>query len=114
MAGSGRALGALCHRRRVAGMRVDLLALEGGRRLAKSVITNGNGRTDEPVLADASAGVFELLFHVGPYFRQAGLGVAGVPFLDEVPVRFAIAEAQGRYHVPLLVSPWSYTIYRGR
>jgi hydroxyisourate hydrolase len=102
--------------RPAAGVRVDLSALdaEGRPRLVATAITNADGRPDGPLLAgDAMrAGGYELAFHVGAYFRRAGL-VAGPPFLDVVPVRFAIADAQGHYHVPLLVSPWSYTTYRG-
>ena len=58
-------------------------------------------------------GRYELVFHIGDYFRAAGVALADPPFLDTVPVRFAIADANGHYHVPLLASPWSYTTYRG-
>jgi 5-hydroxyisourate hydrolase len=58
-------------------------------------------------------GSFEILFHVGDYFRGRGTATANPPFLDVVPIRFAMAEADGHYHVPLLVSPWSYSTYRG-
>lgn len=96
-----------------AGIRIELYALEGvmARRVADTV-TNADGRTDAPLLAgDAlEAGRYELLFHIGDYFRRAG---GESPFLDVVPVRFAIADAAGHYHVPLLASPWSYTTYRG-
>jgi hydroxyisourate hydrolase len=95
-----------------AGLRIDLYALTGSRALLKSITTNANGRTDDPLLADAGIGSYELVFHVGAYFRAAGLSGAAA-FLDEVPVRFAMMEPQGHYHVPLLVSPWSYTTYRG-
>ena len=97
-----------------AGIRIELNALEAGgapRRLAE-VVTNSDGRTDAPLLAgDAlKAGRYELLFHIGEYFRRGGVDT---PFLDVVPVRFAIADAAAHYHVPLLASPWSYTTYRG-
>jgi 5-hydroxyisourate hydrolase len=59
------------------------------------------------------AGTYEMLFHVGDYFRAAGTATADPPFLDVVPVRFTVADAAGHYHVPLLVSPWSYSTYRG-
>jgi hydroxyisourate hydrolase len=95
-----------------AGLRIDLYALAGSRALLKSIATNANGRTDDPLLADARIGGYELVFHVGAYFRAAGLA-GEAAFLDEVPVRFAMTEPQGHYHVPLLVSPWSYTTYRG-
>jgi 5-hydroxyisourate hydrolase len=99
-----------------AGIRIELNAFDAGgaaRRLADAV-TNADGRTDAPLLSgDAmKSGRYELLFHVGEYFRRAG--VAGEPpFLDVVPVRFAITDAAAHYHVPLLASPWSYTTYRG-
>ena len=96
-----------------AGLRLELYALAGERTLLKSVTTNASGRTDEPLLPDGAAGLYELIFHVGAYFRAAKLTETQTPFLDQVPVRFAMTEAQGHYHVPLLVSPWSYTTYRG-
>lgn len=76
--------------------------------------TNNDGRTDAPLMADAPLriGTYELQFHVGDYFRTAG-GVANPAFLDVVPVRVSIAEAEGHYHVPLLATPWSYSTYRG-
>jgi 5-hydroxyisourate hydrolase len=99
-----------------AGMRVELYALDGERRtLVKSFVTNKDGRTDAPLLdGDAfKTGQYELVFAVGAYFRGAGLILPEPAFLDDVPVRFAIADAGGHYHVPLLASPWSYTTYRG-
>jgi 5-hydroxyisourate hydrolase len=106
------------HGRPAAGMRIDLSTIEpGGRaRLLKTVTTNGDGRTDQPLLdADRmKVGHYEIAFHVAAYFRGIGAPVADPPFLDVVPVRFAIAEPAGHYHVPLLVAPWSYTTYRGR
>jgi 5-hydroxyisourate hydrolase len=58
-------------------------------------------------------GAYELLFHAGDYFQSVGTAAANPPFLDVVPIRFTLAEADGHYHVPLLVSPWSYSTYRG-
>ncbi|MDQ6765144.1 MAG: hydroxyisourate hydrolase, partial [Verrucomicrobiota bacterium] len=74
----------------------------------KTVLTNNDGRTDEPLLVgdEMKAGNYELLFHVGDYFGERS-------FLDEVPVRFTISDASAKYHVPLLVTPWSYSTYRG-
>lgn len=99
-----------------AGMRVDLITLDGdiAGRIVKVVTTNEAGRTDEPLLAGAAmkTGRYEMCFHVGDYFRRAGVALADPPFLDLVPVRFAIADARAHYHLPLLVSPWSYTTYR--
>jgi 5-hydroxyisourate hydrolase len=100
-----------------AGVRVDLvrLAPDGGRTELASTLTNADGRTDVPLLAPEAVkvGSYELTFHVGAYFRAAGLKTAEPPFLDTVPLRFQIADPARHYHVPLLVSPWSYTTYRG-
>ena len=75
-----------------------------------STVTNPDGRTDAPLIAGEPLriGVYELRFHVGAYFAAGD-----PPFLDVVPVRFSIAEPEAHYHVPLLVSPWTYTTYRG-
>lgn len=83
--------------------------------LLKECVTNADGRTDEPLLGDAPLriGRYQLEFHIGAYFAARGVAGAEPPFLDVVPVRFAIAEPEGHYHVPLLVSPWSYSTYRG-
>lgn len=103
--------------RPAAGMRIDLGAVEPDGRLRplRTVTTNAEGRTDAPLLAggDMVAGTYELAFHVGAYFAATGTALADPPFLDRVPVRFAIVDAEAHYHVPLLVSPWSYATYRG-
>ncbi len=99
-----------------AGMRVDLFALDGGgRRLLASIVTNADGRAEAPLLEGAAfrAGQYELLFHAGDYFRASGTEFAPPPFLDEVPVRFGVANPDQHYHVPLLLSPWAYSTYRG-
>ncbi len=77
--------------------------------------TNAEGRTDAPLLAGESfaVGRYELVFRVAGYFRAQGAPVADPPFLDEVPIRFAIAEPGAHYHVPLLISPFGYSTYRG-
>ncbi len=77
--------------------------------------TNADGRTDAPLLSGGPlrAGHYELRFHVGDYFAGRNLDLSQPAFLDVVPVRFSIAEPEGHYHVPLLVSPWSYATYRG-
>jgi hydroxyisourate hydrolase len=98
------------------GVRIELYEIaENGRKLIADVSTNADGRTDKPLIgAEAGrAGGFELLFHAGDYFRRQGAAVADPPFLDVIPIRFAIANPQAHYHVPLLVSPWSYSTYRG-
>lgn len=99
-----------------AGMTIELYALTGDtRRLVVSVVTNAGGRTDAALLEGPSlhAGVYELVFAVGAYFRASGAALADPPFLDHVPLRFGIADTGAHYHVPLLASPWSYSTYRG-
>ena len=78
-------------------------------------VTNADGRCDAPLLSAEGfvAGVYQLLFHVGAYFREAGGSAEASPFLDVVPIRFALAADGGHYHVPLVVTPWSYSTYRG-
>jgi 5-hydroxyisourate hydrolase len=96
-----------------AGMRVRLFAIEGEtRRLLKSVVTNADGRTGEPVLAGdrLQPGVYELEFAVAEYFGSSG---PQPPFLGDVPVRFGLFDPEGNYHVPLLVSPFGYSTYKG-
>jgi 5-hydroxyisourate hydrolase len=100
-----------------AGMRVELSRLDpasGERQEIKVLRTNSDGRTDAPLLTagELSTGVYELVFDVGEYFDKAP-EIPGPPFLDRVPVRFGVAEPSAHYHVPLLVSPWSYSTYRG-
>jgi 2-oxo-4-hydroxy-4-carboxy-5-ureidoimidazoline decarboxylase len=83
--------------------------------LLEEAMTNADGRTDTPLIAGAPLriGRYQLEFHVGAYFASKGVPAASPAFLDVVPIRFAIAEPEGHYHVPLLVSPWSYSTYRG-
>jgi len=99
------------------GVRIELYELEGGseRKRIADVVTNTDGRTDKPLVAadQARAGRFELVFHVGDYFRSRRTELADPPFLDIVPIRFGVADAKAHYHVPLIVSPWSYSTYRG-
>jgi 5-hydroxyisourate hydrolase len=83
--------------------------------LIKTTLTNSDGRADAPLLEGASlvAGRYRLEFDVAPYFAQSGLELPSVPFLDMVPLEFGISDASQNYHVPLLLSPWSYSTYRG-
>jgi 5-hydroxyisourate hydrolase len=78
-------------------------------------VTNENGRSDSPLLEQAQLpiGNYELHFEVAAYFRARGVALAEPPFLDVVTLRFGIADSDADYHVPLLVSPWSYSTYRG-
>ncbi len=90
-------------------------ARSGAKTLLKTVHTNADGRTDEPLLVDDALipGVYELVFSVGDYFARQATSLPDPPFLNQVPLQFGIADASAHYHVPLLVSPWSYSTYRG-
>lgn len=98
-----------------AGMTIQLYSLASGRTLVTTVVTNKDGRCDGPLLEGTAlvAGPYELVFAVADYFRAAGLKVNEPPFLGEVPIRFAVSDPAAHYHVPLLVSPYGYTTYRG-
>lgn len=97
-------------------MTLELWRLDGAaaERL-KTVVTNDDGRIEGPLLeGDAfAAGTYELRFMTGDYRRLAGGSLPGPPFLDVVPVRFGVADPQGHYHVPLLLSAYGYSTYRG-
>ena len=99
------------------GVRVELYELADGseRKLIANVATNADGRTNKPLMSadGARAGRFELVFHAGDYFRRQGAEMADPPFLDVIAIQFGIADPQAHYHVPLIVSPWSYSTYRG-
>lgn len=102
--------------RPAAGLKLELSRIEGDKRtLLKTVATNSDGRCDAPLLqgAELAAGQYELLFHVGDYLRASGTELPDPPFLDLVPLRFGIADVAQHYHVPLLVSPYAYSTYRG-
>ncbi|PSN18964.1 hydroxyisourate hydrolase [filamentous cyanobacterium CCP5] len=81
----------------------------------KTVTTNDDGRTDEPLLSpeEMAVGTYELVFEVGGYFRSYSPNLTEPAFLDQIPIRFAISDTHSHYHVPLLVSPWAYSTYRG-
>jgi 5-hydroxyisourate hydrolase len=106
----------LAQGRPAAGMRVELWRLEdgGARTWLATAVTNDDGRVDAPMLAgdDFRVGTYELVFAVDAYFAAEGLG-ASPPFLTSVPVCFTIADPDAHYHVPLLVTPWAYSTYRG-
>ena len=100
-----------------AGMRVTLARLDanGAATMLKSFVLDADGRAGGPLLAgDALAvGRYRLVFAVSDYFAARGTPQADPPFLGEVPLEFGIAASEAHYHVPLLVSPWSYSTYRG-
>jgi 2-oxo-4-hydroxy-4-carboxy-5-ureidoimidazoline decarboxylase len=98
------------------GVKIELYEIgASAKALLKEAVTNGDGRTDEPLVSGEPlrVGTYELRFHVGEYFAKRNANLPQPAFLDVVPVRFAIAEPEGHYHVPLLVTPWSYSTYRG-
>jgi 5-hydroxyisourate hydrolase len=100
-----------------AGVRVELYrsAPGGERERLQALVTDADGRSGAPLLpgAEFRRGTYELVFHTADYFRAAGVALPEPPFLDEITLRFGIADERLHYHVPLLVSPWSYSTYRG-
>lgn len=103
--------------RPAAGVMIELVELsaDSEQRVVVRATTNRDGRTDAPLIAGRPLpiGRYELRFHIGDYFKQLEARLDDPPFLDLIPVRFAVAEPEGHYHVPLLVTPWSYSTYRG-
>jgi len=104
------------HGRPAAGVAIELYALaEGERRLLKQDVTNRDGRCDAPLLDGAAfqAGQYELVFAAGDYFAGQGADLPQPRFIDRVTIAFGVADASQNYHVPLVVTPWSYSTYRG-
>jgi 5-hydroxyisourate hydrolase len=106
------------HGRPAAGITIELWSVNletNQKSLIKTVTTNADGRTDAPLLADGElkAGVYGIVFMVGDYFKQSGAKIPEPPFFDRIPLQFGVADPDVHYHVPLLVSPWSYSTYRG-
>lgn len=98
-----------------AGLKIDLDRItDAGRERLASLVTNDDGRTDQQILPEAefAPGVYELTFHAGAWLKAAGLAGDEPLFLDQVPIRFGMSEAS-HYHVPLLLSPYGYSTYRG-
>jgi len=99
-----------------AGVRVELYAIDAGaRRLLKSDTTNTDGRCGTPLLEGEAlqAGHYELVFAAGDYFAAEGVAMTEPRFIDRVTIAFGVADAAQNYHVPLVVTPWSYSTYRG-
>jgi 2-oxo-4-hydroxy-4-carboxy-5-ureidoimidazoline decarboxylase len=100
-----------------AGIAIELIELSdlGLSRVVAQAITNSDGRTDRPLIhgRPVPIGRYELSFRVAGYFAQRNVPMNNPPFLDQIPLRFSVAEPEGHLHVPLLVTPWSYATYRG-
>jgi len=97
------------------GIRVELYRLDGDRSLLGEALTNRDGRCDAPLLegGEFTVGRYELVFHAGDYFDRQGHGGQKPRFLDQVVIRFGVADSSEHYHVPLLLSPFAYNTYRG-
>lgn len=98
-----------------AGMTVELYSMDGGRNLIRAFVTNDDGRTDDHIFPknELKTGSYELIFHVGAYLDAIGAPPESPRFLDEIPIRFGVSNPDIHYHVPLLISPFGYSTYRG-
>ena len=96
------------------GVKVEVYSISDNKVKLNSTTLNNNGRSDKPLLEGGNfkEGQYELVFFVGEYFKKVA-DLPKIPFLNEVIIRFGISESNEHYHVPLLVSPWSYSTYRG-
>ena len=96
------------------GVKVEVYYISEKKEKLNSTILNDNGRTDKPLLEGAKfkEGQYELVFFIGDYFKNI-TNLPNIPFLNEVVIRFGVSNPKEHYHVPLLVSPWSYSTYRG-
>ncbi|MER1968321.1 hydroxyisourate hydrolase [Castellaniella sp. GW247-6E4] len=98
------------------GVALELYRLDGGTRtLLKQTVTNSDGRCDESLLggAELQRGTYELIFHAGDYFAGRGVQLPTPRFVDQVILRFGVANPDENYHVPLVVTPWTWSTYRG-
>lgn len=98
------------------GVNITLYRIEGANRLKLTAMqTNADGRTDAPILPKGqfATGTYELLFEAGAYLDRSGAAAEGPRFLDEIPIRFGVSDADAHYHVPLLLSPFGFSTYRG-
>jgi 2-oxo-4-hydroxy-4-carboxy-5-ureidoimidazoline decarboxylase len=100
-----------------AGIAIELTELSelGAPRVVTRAVTNSDGRTDQPLIGGRPVpiGHYELMFSVGDHFAARGVPMSDPPFLDKIPLRFSVSDPEGHLHVPLLVTPWSYSTYRG-
>ena len=96
------------------GVKVEVYSISEKKRKLSSTILNDNGRSDKPLLEGANfkEGEYEIVFFIGDYFKKL-TNLPKIPFLNEVVIRFGVSKADEHYHVPLIVSPWSYSTYRG-
>ena len=103
------------HGKPAVGIAIELWTYIPQPKLLITATTNSDGRTDAPLLTDEMmrVGSYELRFQVGDYFRSMNIPLVQPPFLEVVPVRFMLSDPAANYHVPLLVSPWAYSTYRG-
>jgi len=104
------------HGRAAAGMYFELYRIEEeGRTLLRQLHTNEDGRSEKALLSgeEMRTGVYELLFHAGDYFSSQGINLLQPCFIDQIVLRFGIANPEQNYHVPLIVTPWAYSTYRG-
>ena len=97
------------------GVLIELFRVDDGRSLLGTATTNEDGRCEEPLLSESEFcnGRYELVFHAGDYFAATGLSLPEPRFLDRVVIRFGVSDSGQHYHVPLLISPFSYSTYRG-
>ena len=106
----------LAHGKPGAGISIEFYQVNGSeRKLVKQVLSNQDGRTNEPLLEGEALvpGCYELVFLAGDYFAALGVEMSNPRFIDRVTLAFGVADASQNYHVPLLVSPWAYSTYRG-
>jgi len=94
------------------GMKVDVYFISEKREKIKSVVLNNDGRPDQVLIEPIKNGNYELIFYVGEYFQKVEK-LKNPKFLNDVSIKFGVSNSQENYHVPLLVSPWSYSTYRG-
>ena len=102
------------HGRPASGVKITAsMYVEGDWEKVKTVETNAQGRCDEPIFEQAVSGKYELTFSIDTYFEAQGVALAQPHFLNDIPVRFQISDEEAHYHIPLIVSPWNYQVYRG-